>query len=115
LIDGLSKSHKDQEAIRETQWEKLSADIEAQVKTIAKLEATIQGQTEELGEIKTQLRLEKPGRRHTAMPYTERFPQQVVSLLLLEHKPRNAARECGVTFFSTILSTHQPLQYGICR
>jgi hypothetical protein len=56
------KSQKDQETTRDTQQEKLLAAIEAQAKTIAKLEATIQGQTKELGEIRTQLRLKKLGR-----------------------------------------------------
>jgi hypothetical protein len=62
IVHRLLKSQKDQETIRDTQQEKLLAAIEAQAKTIAKLEATIQGQTKELGKIRTQLRLGKPGR-----------------------------------------------------
>jgi hypothetical protein len=62
LVYRLLKSQKDQETIRDTPQEKLLAAIEAQAKTIAKLEITIQGQTKELGEIRTQLRSEKPGR-----------------------------------------------------
>jgi hypothetical protein len=62
LVHRLLKNQKDQETIRDTQQEKLLAAVEAQAKTIAKLEATIQGQSKELGEIRTQLRSEKAGR-----------------------------------------------------
>jgi predicted RNA-binding Zn ribbon-like protein len=53
LVHRLLKSQKGQETVRDTQQEKLLVAIIAQAKTIAKLEATIQGKTKELGEIRT--------------------------------------------------------------
>jgi hypothetical protein len=63
LVYRLLKSHDEQTAIRKSQQKDLTATIEAQTKTIAKLEATVQGQVSELKEIRTLLQADKLGRQ----------------------------------------------------
>jgi hypothetical protein len=48
LVYRLLRSHDEQKATQELQQKDLAATIEAQTKTIAKLEATVQGQAAEL-------------------------------------------------------------------
>ena len=63
LVHRLLGSHERQEATRDAQQKELVAAVEAQGKTITKLEATIQRQSEELKEIKALRGLEQPGRK----------------------------------------------------
>jgi hypothetical protein len=55
LVYRLLESQEDQKTTRDSQQEQGLAAIEAQAKTIARLEATIQKQSEDLREIKTSL------------------------------------------------------------
>jgi hypothetical protein len=63
LVHRLLGSHERQEVTRDAQQKELVAAVEAQGKTITKLEATIQRQSEELKEIKALQGLEQPGRK----------------------------------------------------
>jgi len=56
------RSHDEQKATQESQQKDLIVTIEAQTKTIAKLEAIVQGQATELREVKT-LQADKPSRQ----------------------------------------------------
>jgi hypothetical protein len=63
LVHRLLKSQEDQKTTRDPQKEQLVATIEAQAKTITRLEATIQKQGEELRATKTLLGPEQAGRK----------------------------------------------------
>jgi hypothetical protein len=59
----LLRSHDEQRATQESQQKELTATVETQTKTIAKLEATVQAQVNELKEIRTLLQADKLGRQ----------------------------------------------------
>jgi hypothetical protein len=63
LVYRLLRSHDEQRTTQESQQKELTATVETQTKTIAKLEATVQAQVSELKEIRTLLQADKPGRQ----------------------------------------------------
>lgn len=63
LVYRLLRSYDEQKATQESQQKDLAATIEAQTKTIAKLEATVLGQATELREVKTLLQADKLSRQ----------------------------------------------------
>jgi hypothetical protein len=63
LVYRLLRSYDEHKATQESQQKDLAATIEAQTRTIAKLEATVQGQATELREVRTLLQADKPSRQ----------------------------------------------------
>jgi septal ring factor EnvC (AmiA/AmiB activator) len=116
LVYRLLRSYDEQKATQESQQKDLAATIEAQTKTIAKLEATVQGQATKLREVKTLLQADKPSRQSYS-DALHRVPSpadstSTAATLVEKAVPQGTPREQRLNEDKTAITVNTTRHYG---